>query len=148
MTNASKIPQLFLRMALGIGFILPVMDRLGWLGAAGAPGVAWGNWSSFVSYTNTLVPFLNAQLAGVMALIATIAEMLFGIMLIVGYKIKWAALGSFLLTLTFALCMGIFLSPRAPFNYSVFTDSAAGLLLATVPVYQWSIDNYLLAKKR
>ncbi|MDN5286671.1 MAG: hypothetical protein JWR38_2945 [Mucilaginibacter sp.] len=143
MINASRVPQLFLRLALGIGFILPVMDRLGWLGPAGQHFTAWGNWANFVTYTNMLVPFLHKSLAGVVALLATIAEMLFGILLIIGYRTKLMALGSFILTLTFGLCMAIFLGPRTPFNYSVFADSAAALLLATVPVYQWSIDHYL-----
>ena len=38
MKNRFDIPQLFLRLALGIGFLLPVMDRFGWLGAAGENG--------------------------------------------------------------------------------------------------------------
>ena len=146
MINASKIPQLFLRLALGIGFILPVMDRLGWLGPAGQHFTAWGNWANFVAYTNLLVPFLNKSLTSVVALLATIGETLFGVLLIIGYKTKLMALGSFILTLGFALSMAIFLGVRAPFNYSVFADSAAALLLATVPVYQWSIDHYLSKK--
>jgi putative oxidoreductase len=143
MKNTSNIPQLFLRLALGIGFILPVLDRLGVLGAAGVHGNAWGNWANFVTYTNMLVPFLGRSAAGVMALLATIGEALFGILLIIGYKTKLASLGSFALTFIFALCMAIFLGPRLPFNYSVFADSAAALLLATIPTYQWSIDHYL-----
>jgi uncharacterized membrane protein YphA (DoxX/SURF4 family) len=143
MKNTSNIPQLFLRLALGIGFILPVLDRLGALGAAGEHGNAWGNWANFVTYTNILLPFLGKSAAGVMALLATIAEALFGILLIIGYKTKLAALGSFSLTLVFALCMTVFLGPRLPFNYSVFADSAAALLLTTITVYPWSIDHYL-----
>ncbi len=34
MKNSSGIAQLFLRLALGIGFLLPVIDRLGALGTA------------------------------------------------------------------------------------------------------------------
>lgn len=143
MNSTSPIPQLFLRLALGIGFILPVMDRLGWLGPAGQHFTAWGNWPNFVAYTNMLVPFLDKSLAGIAALLATVAEALFGVLLIIGYKTKLMALGSFILTLTFGLCMAIFLGLRAPFNYSVFADSAAALLLATVPVYKWSVDHYL-----
>lgn len=143
MKNTANIPQLFLRLALGIGFILPVLDRLGVLGAAGEHGNAWGNWANFVGYTNMLVPFLNRSAAGVLALLATIGEALFGILLIIGYKTKLASLGSFALTLIFALCMAIFIGPRLSFNYSVFADSAAALLLATIPAYQWSVDHYL-----
>lgn len=143
MKNEFSIPQLFLRLALGIGFILPVLDRLGVLGPAGQQNVSWGNWENFVGYTNSLMPFLSKPLAGIMGLVATIAEVLFGILLITGYQTKMAALGSFLLTLIFALCMAIFSGIKAPFNYSVFTDSAASLLLACIPVYKWSIDQFL-----
>ncbi len=143
MNSTAKTPQLFLRLALGIGFILPVLDRLGALGAAGEHGNAWGNWDNFVTYTNTLLPFLGKPAAGVMALLATIAETLFGVLLIIGYKTKLTALGSFALTLIFALSMAIFVGPRIPFNYSVFADSAAALLLSTIPVYHWSVDRYL-----
>ncbi|MGN8070685.1 DoxX family membrane protein [Mucilaginibacter sp. 22184] len=143
MNNTAKTPQLFLRLALGIGFILPVLDRLGALGDAGVNGNAWGNWANFVTYTNTLLPFLGKPAAGIMALLATIAEALFAVLLIIGYKTRLTALGSFALTLTFALSMAIFVGPRIPFNYSVFADSAAALLLSTIPVYHWSLDHYL-----
>lgn len=143
MKNEFSIPQLFLRLALGLGFILPVLDRLGILGPAGTTNVAWGNWENFISYTNTLMPFLGKSAAGFMGLIATLAEAAFAVLLITGYKTRLAAQGSFLLTLSFGLCMAIFLGVRAPFNYSVFADSAASLLLACIPVYKLSLDNYL-----
>ena len=140
MKNSTHFPQLFLRLALGIDFILPVMDRFGWLGAPGNPTVGWGNWSIFLDYTNSLMPYLSRPLANVMAIIATAGELVFGILLIIGYKIRLAAIGSFLLTLMFALSMLIFANYRAPFNYSVFVVSASGLLLATIPGYKWAIE--------
>jgi uncharacterized membrane protein YphA (DoxX/SURF4 family) len=143
MKNTIQIAQLYLRMALGIGFLLPVADRIGWLGPAGQHFVSWGDWDNFVTYTNTLLPFLGKSAAGAMGLIATIAEVLFGVMFLIGYKIRAAAIGSFVLTLSFALCMAFFLGVKSPFSFSVFSDSAASLLLATVPVYYWSLDNYI-----
>jgi len=141
MTNISRIPQLYLRLALGLGFLIPVADRIGWLGAAGQKGVSWGNWENFAAYTNTLLPFLSRQAASIMGLFATISEILIGLCLVTGYKTRIAAYGGFLLTLIFALCMAVFTGIKAPFNYSVFSDSAGSLLLAFVPVYYWSIDN-------
>lgn len=140
MKNTPHFAQLFLRLALGIGFILPVMDRFGWLGAPGSPTVGWGSWAIFIDYTHSLMPYLSRPLANIMGIIATAGELIFGILLIIGYKIKLAAIGSFLLTLTFALSMLIFANYRAPFNYSVFVVSASSLLLATLPGYKWSID--------
>ncbi len=134
------VPQLFLRLAVGLGFILPVMDRFGWLGPAGVNDNAWGNWSNFTAYSHTLMPYLSDGLNNIMAWTASIAELIFGITLVFGYKTTWAAWGSFVLTLIFALSMFCFASPRAPFNYSVFTASAASLLLACIPGYRWSID--------
>lgn len=134
--------QLFLRLALGIGFILPVMDRFGWLGAPDSPTVGWGNWSIFVDYTHSLMPYLSRTMANVMGIIATAGELIFGLLLIIGYKIKLAAIGSFLLTLAFALSMLIFANYRAPFNYSVFVVSTSSLVLASLPGYKWSIGGY------
>jgi len=141
MNNTPHFAQLFLRLALGIGFILPVMDRFGWLGLPGSPTVGWGNWTLFLDYTSSLMPFLSRSAANIMAILATAGELIFAVLLIVGYKIRLAATGSFLLTLAFALSMLIFANYRAPFNYSVFVVSAASLLLATLPTYKWSIEN-------
>lgn len=146
MRESTSIPQLFLRLALGVGFILPVADRFGWLGEPGTQNIIWGNWENFISYTHILLPFLNRSAANVMGLIATVSEIIFGLLFIIGYKTKIAATGSFLLTLTFALFMTLSVGYKAPVNYSVYTCSAASLLLYTIPFYRWSIDFYLSKK--
>jgi uncharacterized membrane protein YphA (DoxX/SURF4 family) len=132
--------QLYLRLALGIGFILPVMDRLGMLGLPGSPNVGWGNWSNFTDYTHSLMPYLNRSLAEIFGAIASIGEVLFGILLIIGYKTRYAAVGSGMLTLAFSLSMLFFAGYRAPFNYSVFTCSAGAFLLSAIENYKWSLD--------
>lgn len=139
--------QLYLRLALGIGFILPVMDRLGMLGLPGSTNVGWGNWSNFVDYTNSLMPYLSRPIANVLGTIASIAEAVFGILLIIGYKTRYSAIGSGLLTLIFALSMLFFAGYRAPFNYSVFTCSAAAFLLSAIENYKWSLDEKLKTDK-
>jgi uncharacterized membrane protein YphA (DoxX/SURF4 family) len=141
MKNSSGIAQLFLRIALGIGFILPVCDRLGILGPAGAAGVSWGDWKHFVDYTNTLMPYFNHTLANIMAFIATAAEAIFGICLILGLKVKLIALGAALLTLIFGLSMAIFSGISAPFNYPVFVFTGAALVLSGLGRYKWSLDD-------
>lgn len=139
--NKQDCAQLLLRFAIGIGFILPVLDRLGILGSPGDPNVGWGNWTNFIDYTNSLMPYLNKSLANIMGWIATIAEAVFGILLIIGFKTRTVALGSFALTLAFALSMLFFAGYRAPFNYSVFVCSTASFLLASISTYRFSIDN-------
>ena len=135
--------QLYLRLALGIGFILPVMDRLGMLGLPGSPNVGWGNWSNFTDYTNSLMPYLNRSIASLLGAIASVAEVVFGLMFIIGYKTKYAAIGSGVLTLSFALSMLFFAGYRSPFTYSVFTCSAASFLLSAIDSYKWSLDERL-----
>lgn len=124
--------QLLLRFALGAGFILPVLDRIGFLGVPGSANVSWGNWTNFVAYANTLMPYLSTKMTWFFSLVATIGEALFGILLIIGYKIKFAAYGSFVLTLIFALSMLFFTGYRSPFDYSVFVVSFSSLLLASL----------------
>jgi putative oxidoreductase len=95
-------------------------------------GVNWGNWQNFAAYTNTLLSFLSHQVASVMGLLATIAEILIRRFLIIGYKTRVAGYGGFLLTLIFVICMAAFIGIRVPLNYSVFSASAGSLLLAFV----------------
>lgn len=147
MNTTIKYAQLYLRLVLGIGFIMPVLDRLGLAGAVGQPNVAWGNWSNFVNYTGTLLPFLGKSLVNASAIIATVLEILFGICLIIGFKTRTMAIGSFALTVVFGLSMSLFLGLRAPINYSVFPVSAGSLLLSTIAVYNWSIDQYLTKRR-
>ena len=145
MALSFKIPQLLLRIALGTGFLVTVSDRLGFLGSMGTTNknIEWGNWDNFINYTGTLMPFLDKPVVNIMGGIATLAETVIGILLITGFKTRQAAIGSCVLTLTFALAMSIFLGIKAPINFAVFPVCTASLLLATVPVYEWSIDNYL-----
>jgi len=144
MALSFKIPQLLLRIALGTGFLVTVSDRLGFLGSMGTTNknIEWGNWDNFINYTGTLMPFLDKPVVNIMGGIATLAETVIGILLITGFKTRQAAIGSCVLTLTFALAMSIFLGIKAPINFAVFPVCTASLLLATVPVYEWSIDNY------
>jgi putative oxidoreductase len=136
-----KIPQLILRIALGVGFLVTVSDRLGLLGLLGNRNIEWGNWENFISYTGTLMPFLGKSAVNIMGAMATLAEATLGILLIIGLKTRYAAIGSCILTLIFALSMTLFLGIKAPINFAVFPFSAASLLLATLPTYEWSLDN-------
>lgn len=136
------IGQLLLRFALGLGFLLPVMDRLGMLGSFGS-GATWGDWKHFVDYTNTLIPFASRQIANFIAYLVTIAEFIFSVALIVGFRIKTVSLGAAFLTLSFGLCMAIFLSIGAPFNYPVFVFTGAAFLLSDLDHYTFSVDNYI-----
>jgi len=148
MNNFHPIAQILLRYAIGIGFLLPVLDRVGFFGPAGQNNVAWGNWTNFIDYTHLLMPYLSLKSTAFFGFVATALEILFGVLLLVGYKIKYVAFGSFGLTLIFALSMLFFLHFRAPFNYSVFVVSFSSLLLAANTHYPWSIDALLANRKK
>lgn len=141
MKNAESYPQLILRLALGLGFLLPVCDRLGWLGAPGDKGVSWGNWENFVNYTNLILPIASHTAANFLGASATILEVVFGLGLILGLKTRMMAYGSALLTLTFGISMAIFLGIQAPFGYPVFVFTGGGFLLSCVKNFKWSMDD-------
>lgn len=140
--RANGIPQLITRIALGVGFLIPVSDRLGLLGPPG-PGTAWGDWQHFTSYAHELMPFLPKGLSDFSALVATIFEAVFGICLLIGFKTRLVAFGSAILTLLFATFMIISNGIMAPIKYPVFVFVGAGLLLACVENPKWSIDSML-----
>jgi putative oxidoreductase len=144
MKNSFKIPQLLLRVALGIGFLTTVSDRLGFLPSA-TRNIEWGAWDKFIDYTTTLMPFLDRPTVNVMGGLATFCEATIGILLIIGFKTRYAAIASCVLTLIFALAMTAFLGVKAPINFAVFGTCTGSLLLSTIPVYNWSLDN--LGKK-
>jgi putative oxidoreductase len=148
MKNSTAIAQLFLRIALGIGFIAACFDRFGWIAPYGSSNVSWGDWQHFSIYSHSIMPFLSEGLAELLAIIASILELIFGILLITGLFTKWTCIGSGFLLLSFGLCMAISLGIHAPLSYSVFTASAGSFLLATAPNYKWSLDHTLGNKKR
>lgn len=145
--GTTAFAQLFTRIALGLGFLLPVFDRLGFMGAPGSGKAAWGDWPHFVAYTHQLMPFTNLNTANIAGLGATIAEAVLGVCLIVGFKTKWMGLGAAIITFTFAVFMIASLGIGAPFSYPVFVFTGAGLLLYTHHSFRWSIDDLLIKKQ-
>lgn len=127
--NSKKIVLYFLRFSIGLSFLSAVADRFGLYGAAGAPNVAWGNFEAFTSYTALLNPLAPSFLIPVLAWVATIAEVVLGAALLIGFRVKEAAFASGLLLFVFGLSMMFALSIKAPFDYSVYSASAAAFAL-------------------
>ena len=142
-----QFAQLYLRLAIGIGFFFFGLDRLGAWGPNGKPGISWGDWKHFSPYAHHLMNYLPYTLAESFAIIATFVEVTGGSLLIIGLWTRQAALACSFLTLCFALAMAIADGITSPMSYSVFTVSAASLLLATIPEYRFSVDR-LIAKNR
>ncbi len=139
--------QLYLRLALGISFFVFGLDRLGAWGKYGEHGISWGDWQHFMVYAKDVMQFLPASVATVFAVIATIAEITFGALLVLGLFTRIAAIGGGLLTLLFGTSMAISHGIMEPLSYSVFTASAGGFLLATVNEYRWGIDDWFRKKR-
>ncbi|HTJ10900.1 MAG TPA: DoxX family protein, partial [Dinghuibacter sp.] len=136
----TAIPQLYLRLALGVGFLWLGLDRVGAWGPYGKPWVSWGDWEHFSARAHTLMGFLPYGLAEFLAVVATIVEIGGGFLLIIGLFTRWAAAVCSLTTFCFCVAMTITDGILSPIDYSVFTVSAACLLLATQPAYPWSVD--------
>ncbi len=143
-----SLAQLYLRIALGAGFFIIGLDRLGAWGPYGKPWVSWGDWKHFSAYAHELMHFLPYSLAEGLAIVATFVEVVSGPLLIAGLLTRWVALACSLLTLCFAAAMAITNGIVSPLNYSVFTVSAASLLLAAQGYYRWSVDALILQGKR
>ena len=120
----------FLRLSIAGGFLSSVADRFGIWGAPGTPNVAWGAWAPFVEYTAELNWFAPALIVSFLAWAATFGETVLAVGLIVGWQLRWFALGSGLLLLSFALTMTLALGIKVPLSYSVFAASAGAFFLA------------------
>jgi uncharacterized membrane protein YphA (DoxX/SURF4 family) len=145
-SNLPSYASLLLRIGLGVGFLSAVADRFGLWGAFGQPNVEWGNFSRFLEYTHTLNWYLPAGMILALGVIATGAEILCGLLLLVGWHTRSTALLSGLLLLTFGVAMTISLGVKAPLNYAVFTGVGGALLLANCESFPFSVDELLFRR--
>jgi putative oxidoreductase len=134
MKRFQDISMLFLRIAMAATFLSAVASRLNFWRKESS------GWKGFLSYTTEVLSFAPASLIPFFAIASTVLETLFSILLIIGFKTRWVALGAAFLTLGFALSMAYSSGIKSPLDYSVFTDAAACFLLATFSYYRWSID--------
>lgn len=143
-----ELITIYLRLALGIGFLSAVADRFGWWGPPGTPNVAWGTFHNFLTYTAKLNPWFSGSWIRAIGWTATVCEACFGAMLVIGYRTRAASVGSGLLTLAFAIGMVCGIGIHAPLNYSVFAASAGAFLLAGAETYPLSLDAWVEGMRR
>ncbi|WP_394141741.1 DoxX family membrane protein [Cytobacillus oceanisediminis] len=136
----------YLRLALGISFLSAVADRFGIWGAPGEPNVSWGNIENFMNYVGVLTPFIPETLVPIVGWIATGFEVIFGILLIIGFKTRAIAVLTGALLLIFALCMTVGIGFKSPLDYSVFSASAGAFLLVYFQKVPYSLDSLLMKK--
>lgn len=127
--NINKVSVLFLRFALAASYLSAVADRFGLWGQSGEPGVVWGNFDSFLEYTQYLNPWASISISNGLGYFATALEIVLGIFLIVGFKMKLTSVISFALLLIFALSMTFTGGIKGVLDYSVLTACSASLLL-------------------
>lgn len=132
--------SLLLRLGLGATMLSAVADRFGMWDEKVA---TWGSWDNFLEYTASVNSFAPNETIPFLAGSATILEIVFGVLLIIGYKTRTVALGTALLMLLFGSAMIYSFGIKSPLDYSVFVDCTAAFLLACIPDYQWSLDNWL-----
>ena len=140
-----NIIKLFLRSSISIGFLSAVFDRFGlWSKDVSA----WGNWESFIHYTQLLNPFIPEILISPVGIIATSAEIIFAVFLLIGYKTEFFAKLSGYLLLLFALAMTFSTGIKGVFDYSVFIASAGAFGLSLMKDKYLEIDILLDKRNR
>jgi putative oxidoreductase len=137
MIKFQPIATVLLRISLAAGFLSAVASRLGFWGRHSS------GWDKYLEYVREVNSFAPASIIPLLAVISTMMETAFAILLLVGFKTRWAALGTSFLTLLFALAMAYSFGMKEPFDYSVFAFSTSAFLLTTVPDYPYSIDKYI-----
>lgn len=141
--NTQQTAQLFLRLSIGVAYFVYGTDRLGLWGKYGEKNVSWGDWQHFMIRAEEIMNFLPHSLVEPFAVIATAAEISFGVLLVIGFKTRQAALGSGILSLLFAVSMTISSGFLSPLGYGVFAICAASFLLYTIESYNFSLDKLL-----
>jgi uncharacterized membrane protein YphA (DoxX/SURF4 family) len=110
-------------LALGTTFLSAVASRFGLWGRFGS------DWAHFLKYAGEVNWYLPASMIPAVAMASTALEIAFGFLLVLGWKVRPAALGSAGLLAIFALAMASG-DPKSPFDYSVFSAAFGALTLA------------------
>lgn len=138
MIMAQRITKLFLRLAISAGFLSAVADRFGVWGDEYA---VWGNWHNFLEYTQFINPWFPSFFISVIGIVATTAEIVFAVGLIIGFKTELFAKLSGILLLMFALSMTFSTGLKTAFDFSVFSASAGAFALGLLKEKFLELDN-------
>ncbi len=135
----AETAKIYLRLALATAYLSSVASRFGLFGQE----VSWGNFENFLAYTAKVNPFLPASFIPTVGWIATLAEFILGVMLLVGVRIKEAAFLSGIMLILFAIGMTLGFNAIEPLSYSVYSASAASFLLAVYDKSPFSLDTLI-----
>ncbi|MBS1767000.1 MAG: DoxX family membrane protein [Acidobacteria bacterium] len=116
----------YARVALAAAFLSAVASRFGlWQGH-----FSMARFQEFIAYTGEVNAFLPARTWPALAWAATFAETICGLTLLSGFKPRLAGFASAGLLFVFATAMALSQGIKSPLDYSVYSASAAALLLA------------------
>ncbi|MGH7580499.1 MAG: DoxX family membrane protein [Gemmatimonadales bacterium] len=115
----------YARVALAAAFLSGIASRFGLYGK----DVGYGNFAGFVRYTAEVNAFMPAATIPFLAWTATGAELVLGILLVTGYRLRLVAFLSAGLLALFGTAMALSFGIKEPLDYSVFSASAAAVLL-------------------
>ncbi len=132
--------KLFLRFAIAIGFLSAIADRFGLWNKEVA---AWGNWESFIDYTGLINPHLPEAIISPLGIIATAAELILALCLLIGFKTETSAKLSGYLLLLFALAMTFSTGMKGVLDYSVLSAAAAAFALSQIKEKRFELDMLL-----
>jgi uncharacterized membrane protein YphA (DoxX/SURF4 family) len=86
---------------------------------------------------------LPTEIIPELGVLATAAEILLGLLLVLGWHTRTAALLSGVLLVTFGVAMTLALGIKAPLNFAVLTGVGGALLLANCEGFPFSLDEWL-----
>ncbi|MGH9419492.1 MAG: MauE/DoxX family redox-associated membrane protein [Thermoanaerobaculia bacterium] len=123
--RTKRFSILYARLAPGSAFLSAVAARFGlWLNRGPHP------FAQVIRYTGEVSSFLPAAMYPFLAVAATVAETSLGIALVAGFRLRWTALASAILLALFGTAMAISGGIKSSLDASVFSASAAALLLS------------------
>jgi thiosulfate dehydrogenase (quinone) large subunit len=140
---SQKLIKLFLRFAIAAGFLSACADRFGYWPAEIS---VWGNWENFLVYTQIINPWIPESMIPAIGIIATTAEILFALLLVIGFKTRFIAICSGILLLLFAVSMTFSTGIKGAFDYSVFTAAAAAFALSAIKEKWLELDGLFQRK--
>ena len=122
----SRLVIAYARIAVGAAFLSAVASRLGLWDRT----LDLKHFANFIAYAAEVNSFLPSAVIPYVAVLATVCETLFGILLLLGLWPRWISLGSAVLLVLFGTAMAISFGIKSPMDYSVFSASGASVLLA------------------
>jgi uncharacterized membrane protein YphA (DoxX/SURF4 family) len=99
------------------------------------------HFANFVQYTAEVNSFMPASTIPFLAWMATVAETSLGITLILGVWPRQVAFAVAILLTIFGTAMAVSFGLKSPMDYSVYSASAAALLLASCRSNQSKIES-------